>query len=156
MAKNVHLKVRKGEVDAHVNWDDNDGGHFNAKPGSKVVWDGKYKKGDVVKGDFVVTFFDVSNDLKAGWPFDGTEPADLKLIVKGDGSVTPGMVLKNSDALWKYEVAVTGTEAVVPLDPMIIVRDSNPLQDAAALLIAFALGALASVVAQRTMRRKDR
>lgn len=151
MAKNVHLKVKKGKVDAHVDWDDNDGGHFNAEPGNTVVWDGKYKKDDVVKGDFVVTFFDVSNNLSPGWPFDGTAPPDLKLIVKGDGSATPDMILKNSDALWKYEVSVTGTNSVVPLDPMIIVRDSNPFLDAAALLIAFALGVLASVLAQRAM-----
>lgn len=152
MSKNVHLKVKDGKVDAHQGGLSGDGGHFNAKPGEKVKWHGKY-----ADGDFVVTFRDVSNNLTQGWPFKGAVPGTLQLVVEGDGEPKPELRLKDSDALWKYDVTVTGGGNVTPLDPMIIVRDSSVFGNTLAIAaLSFLLGALVAVLARGIGRsRRD-
>jgi hypothetical protein len=152
MTKSVHLNVKNGKVDAYEGSVTSNGGHFNAKPGEEVKWDGKYKEDGVVKGDFVVTFKDKNDSWKQGWPFDGTQ--QMQLTVKGDKTPVLGLKLKNQDADWKYEVMVTGGGNVTPLDPMIIVRHSFTFLDALPLLFAFTLGALAGVVGYRLVQRR--
>jgi hypothetical protein len=142
MTQTVKLKVKNGKVDAHEGPINTDGGHFNARPGEKVKWQGNYKD-----GNFVVTFKDVSNGLTPGWPFKGPEPAGLELIVEGDGSPKPEFTLKDSEALWKYDVAVTGDGTVKPLDPMIIVRDSGASGNVFVIAaFSFLLGALVAML----------
>lgn len=152
MSKKVHLKVKDGKVDAHEGAIGGDGGHFDANPGETVKWQGKYEG-----GDFVVTFHDVSNNLTQGWPFDGTPPTDMRLIVEGDGNPKPELKLRNSDALWKYDVAVTGESTVTPLDPMIIVRDSGWWLDASVLAaIAFVVGAVVATLVRGLSASRER
>jgi hypothetical protein len=63
------------------------------------------------------------------------------------------LTLKDSDAIWKYDVAVTGNANVTPLDPMIIVRDSGVFANAlATAAVGFVAGALATVLFQAVAR----
>jgi hypothetical protein len=148
MSQTVKLKVKNGTVDAHEGMIGGDGGHFNAEPGESVKWQGNYPA-----GNFVVTFKAVSNELTPGWPFKEPEPPGLALIVEGDGNPKPVLTLKDSDAIWKYDVAVTGNANVTPLDPMIIVRDSGVFANAlATAAVGFVAGALATVLFQAVAR----
>jgi len=144
MSKKVKLKVKNGKVDAHEGVISSDGGHFTASPGETVKWQGNY-----ADGNFVVTFRDVSNNLAPGWPFKGTPPTDLQLIVEGDGNPKPVYELEDSGALWKYDVAVTGDVNVTPLDPIIIVRDSSVFMNVFAIAaFSFLLGGLVATLAR--------
>lgn len=119
MAKNIRLSVKDGAVVADENGKPYNKGNFCAKDGEEVKWNGVPADGG---HGYVVKFRADSSTGPYGWPFsDPPAPVTLELQVPVQGQPTR-TVLREGEALWKYEVRYQGAAT---LDPMIIVREAN-------------------------------
>jgi hypothetical protein len=117
------------------------GGNVGAERGDEIVW--KHKGG--TDKAFLVTFVNF-NSGAAIWPFFGDPDIDaskaLRVPVLAPGQEPVKKTIKVRVPV-KYEVQVENDNEVLPLDPMIIVRDSSIAAMLIPVLASGLMGALA-------------
>lgn len=160
MVSKVHLDVNNQD---NVTADEKgkykgQGGTFHEQEGNTIEWHDKSQQ-----HGFYVEFYNIKDCMKdeyKGWPFTlPTEPADLKLPVSGNAAVSTELKSGLNGTFWKYTVTATDGPPATALDPIMIVRDMQPLLGLSTLAIAgiaFVAGLLVAMLAQRIVGSRSR
>jgi hypothetical protein len=125
MVSKVHLGVNnKNNVTADERGKyKGQGGNFHEEQGLTIEWHDKSPQ-----HGFYVEFYDIKNCMtNKGWPFEEPEPTGKKLPVSGSTAVITTLKGDLNGTFWKYTVTAADGPPATALDPIMIVRDMQPM-----------------------------